>query len=217
MSSEFSDVQLRSSLDIPWTEPAYFSQDKCEPESYVAMDDPRFCDRRDNDLHDFRKFTRTRSFTYGEHGPASGRAPPPAFGSSSNGIGLGMGMGSNQMRMSAPQGLAAPRLAIQEEEDSPIPLGRLGKGRLSQLSRLANDSGAETDDDSCSGGDNSGMMDSPCARPISGGGLVPGIFGSTKSRVMGRPGLGLGANRGSFARTASYAGTTAAGAFAARQ
>jgi M-phase inducer tyrosine phosphatase len=51
------------------------------------MDDPRHFERRDTDLHDFRKFSRTRSFTYGETQPAPPRAvgacPPLAFAAAS--------------------------------------------------------------------------------------------------------------------------------------
>ncbi|KAL1411333.1 m-phase inducer phosphatase [Vanrija albida] len=51
---------------------------RCEPQSYVPMDDPRHFERRNSDLHDFRKFSRTRSFTYGELQPGSqpSRAQP---------------------------------------------------------------------------------------------------------------------------------------------
>lgn len=48
-------------------------QERCFPQSYTPMDDPKHFVRRNSDLHDFRKFSRTRSFTYGETQP-----PPPS-------------------------------------------------------------------------------------------------------------------------------------------
>lgn len=51
----------------------------CKPQAYVPMDDPRHIERRDSDLHDFRKFSRTRSFTYGEYAQAS-FGPVPVCG-----------------------------------------------------------------------------------------------------------------------------------------
>lgn len=61
---------------------------RCDPQAYVAMDDPRHFERRNSDLHDFRKFSRTRSFTYGEkQQPAQPRSqplcPPMAFAAAS--------------------------------------------------------------------------------------------------------------------------------------
>ena len=66
----------------------YQSQpERCEPQGYVPMDDPRHLERRNTDLHDFRKFSRTRSFTYGETQPAPTRpvsnCPPLAFAAAS--------------------------------------------------------------------------------------------------------------------------------------
>ena len=50
------------------------------------MDDPKHFERRDSDLHTFRNFGRTKSFTYGETsgGPA---CPPLAFAAASAAIG----------------------------------------------------------------------------------------------------------------------------------
>lgn len=60
---------------------------RCEPQAYVAMDDPRHFERRNSDLHDFRKFSRTRSFTYGELQLSQTRTaplcPPMAFAAAS--------------------------------------------------------------------------------------------------------------------------------------
>lgn len=51
------------------------------------MDDPRHFERRATDLHDFRKFARTKSFTYGETQPAPSRSiggcPTLAFAAAS--------------------------------------------------------------------------------------------------------------------------------------
>ncbi len=61
--------------------------ERCDPQGYVPMDDPRHFERRASDLHDFRKFSRTRSFTYGETQWAPPRAvgacPPLAFAAAS--------------------------------------------------------------------------------------------------------------------------------------
>lgn len=59
---------------------------RCDPQAYVAMDDPRHFERRNSDLHDFRKFSRTRSFTYGEmqiQPRAAPNCPPMAFAAAS--------------------------------------------------------------------------------------------------------------------------------------
>jgi M-phase inducer tyrosine phosphatase len=59
----------------------------CDPRGYVPMDDPKHVQSRNSDLHDFRKFSRTKSFTYGEtQGPPPARAPlcpPLAFAAGS--------------------------------------------------------------------------------------------------------------------------------------
>ena len=75
---------------------------RCEPQGYVPMDDPRHFQRRDNDLHDFRKFSRTRSFTYGETqtlmpafslsgNPRPPLCPPLAFAAASAAVGRRQG------------------------------------------------------------------------------------------------------------------------------
>ncbi|WVN85742.1 uncharacterized protein L203_100893 [Cryptococcus depauperatus CBS 7841] len=52
--------------------------ERCDPRGYTPMDDPKHFERRDSDLHVFRKFARTRSFTYGEQQnlPSSRPLPP---------------------------------------------------------------------------------------------------------------------------------------------
>jgi M-phase inducer tyrosine phosphatase len=57
------------------------------------MDDPRHFERRNSDLHDFRKFSRTRSFTYGENQAPSANSPCPplAFAAASAAVGRRQG------------------------------------------------------------------------------------------------------------------------------
>ncbi|KAI9632603.1 tyrosine phosphatase [Dioszegia hungarica] len=130
----------------------------CDPQGYIPMDDPRHFQRRDSDLHDFRKFARTRSFTYGETQPvAPSRSalpcPPLAFAAAS-----------------AAQGRRSGPTIDEDDEHDSSPSGPSG---------------------------DSGMEASPCPRVCSMG-TAP-IFGSAKTRTLGRMGMG---------RTASYAGTT---------
>lgn len=61
------------------------------------MDDPQHLQRRNSDMHDFRKFSRTKSFTYGETQQAApsysvnnsrlAPCPPLAFAAASAAIG----------------------------------------------------------------------------------------------------------------------------------
>ncbi|EIW66551.1 tyrosine phosphatase [Tremella mesenterica] len=65
---------------------------RCTPQGYTPMDDPAHSDRRNSDLHDFRKFSRTKSFTYGEtQVVSSSRTLPPcpalAFAAASAAVG----------------------------------------------------------------------------------------------------------------------------------
>jgi M-phase inducer tyrosine phosphatase len=126
------------------------------------MDDPLHFERRNSDLHDFRKFSRTRSFTYGETQTvsSSSRAAPPcpplAFAAAS-----------------AAQGRRDGPTIDEDDEHDSSPSGPSGSG------------------------EGSGMEASPCPRVCSMG-TAP-IFGSAKTRTLGRVGMG---------RTASYAGTT---------
>ncbi|WRT65684.1 uncharacterized protein IL334_002629 [Kwoniella shivajii] len=125
---------------------------------YTPMDDPKHFERRNSDLHDFRKFSRTKSFTYGEQPTQSSRTQPPC----------------------PPLAFAAASAATARRHGSTI---------------------TEEDhehESSPSGGNGSspGNENSPCPRAISMG--QPPIFGSAKTRVLGRVG---------FNRVASYAGT----------
>jgi M-phase inducer tyrosine phosphatase len=76
------------------------------------MDDPRHFERRNSDLHDFRKFSRTRSFTYGEtQPPVASRSMPPcpplAFAAASAAVGRRQG----------------PTIAEEDHEQGSSPLG----------------------------------------------------------------------------------------------
>ncbi|KAK8861570.1 hypothetical protein IAR55_002392 [Kwoniella newhampshirensis] len=135
--------------------------DQCDPKGYTPMDDPKHCVRRDSDLHDFRKFSRTRSFTYGEQAPPQSRALPPC----------------------PPLAFAAASAATARRHGSTI----AEEDHEHESSPSQADTSAEF---------GSGTEASPCARAVSMS--QPPIFGSAKSRALGRVG---------FARVASYAGT----------
>lgn len=57
------------------------------------MDDPNHFERRDSDLHNFRSFGRTKSYTFGESaGSSAGPAcPPMAFAAASAAVGRRVG------------------------------------------------------------------------------------------------------------------------------
>ncbi|WWC68646.1 uncharacterized protein I206_102577 [Kwoniella pini CBS 10737] len=137
----------------------YQSQpEKCEG-GYTPMDDPKHFERRNSDLHDFRKFSRTRSFTYGEQPTQPSRAAPPcpplAFAAASAATARRNGM----------------TITEEDHEHESSPSG--GNGSSSDNNE-----------------------NSPCPRAVSM--IQPPIFGSAKTRVLGRAG---------FHRVASYAGT----------
>lgn len=149
----------------------------CDPSAYVPMDDPRHFLRRNSDLHDFRKFSRTRSFTYGEqqqqlHQQPNEDVPPPcpplAFAAASAAVG---------------RRHAIPMTIDEHDASSSSPGGGLGSSPC--------------------GAAGNGHEESPCPRMLSvgggmGGGLQAPIFGSAKTRQFARAG---------FTRVASYAGT----------
>lgn len=145
--------------------------ERCDPKGYTPMDDPKHFERRDSDLHDFRKFSRTRSFTYGEQQQSSSRALPPC----------------PPLAFAAASAAAARRIGVQG-------VNTRGNNTIKE----------EDDQDNSSSphpGDSSAEMDtdaSPCPRAALSLGQPP-IFGSAKTRVLGRVG---------FSRVASYAGTT---------
>ncbi|WWD16520.1 hypothetical protein CI109_100947 [Kwoniella shandongensis] len=135
--------------------------DRCDPKGYTPMDDPKHFERRNSDLHDFRKFSRTRSFTYGEQPSQPSRALPPC----------------------PPLAFAAASAATARRQGSTI----AEEEHEHESSPSHGDTSAEM---------GSGTEASPCARAVSMG--QPPIFGSAKSRALGRVG---------FSRVASYAGT----------
>lgn len=155
--------------------------ERCEPQGYVPMDDPRHFTRRDSDLHEFRKNTtwgRTKSFAYGEN-----RNKSVAAGELQGGL------------LSAMMGRAAgpgPALVFAAAN---VAVGRRG-GAVIAEAEDENDSpsrndGGETDADE---------TDSPCPRALSGVARpLPSqpIFGTAKPRLLARAPM---------ARVQSYAG-----------
>jgi M-phase inducer tyrosine phosphatase len=62
-------------------------QKHCNPCGYTPMDDPKHFARRDTELHTFRNFGRTKSFTYGETAGGGPACPPLAFAAASAAVG----------------------------------------------------------------------------------------------------------------------------------
>lgn len=157
------------------------------------MDDPKHCERRDNQLHDFRKFTRTRSFTYGEHQPPV-RPPQPcqplAFGLN------GAGAAAQNRRVAS----------VKEEEDV-----SMGSPRPQQQQQQQPRFKKLVDWDSPGGSDDG----SPCAKFLNpatrpeksteAAAAAP-LFGSIKKRALGGRALGTAQGKRHFDRTMSYAG-----------
>lgn len=174
--------------------------DICDPPAYVRMDDRRFQARRNSDLDQFRKFSRTQSFTYGQKQTV---APAPRMSVPCAPLAFGAGGASS----------AASRNSIAEEDSDvsmaspcapPPSLGVVAKNRFAAM-QLDSPGGDSSDG-------------SPCAvRPSTltgkagvgggGGNLLP-MFGSSvaKARLLERP--GSLAARGAFARTATFAGSS---------
>jgi M-phase inducer tyrosine phosphatase len=142
------------------------------------MDDPKHCERRDNNLHDFRKFTRTRSFTYGEPQPPVRPAQPcqPLAFVPSNAL------------------LNRRVTSVMEEDDVHM------TSPVNQITRKQ-----PVDWDSPGG---SSIDGSPCARYLNHPRPDEPIFGSIKQRVTGGRALGTTQGKRAFNRTASYAGPT---------
>ncbi|KAJ9100069.1 hypothetical protein QFC19_005749 [Naganishia cerealis] len=160
--------------------------EKCEPRAYVPMDDPKHERKRDSDLHDFRKFTRTRSFTYGENQPQAVRPVQPcprlAFDAAS--------IAANRRAVAEKKGNTTDS---QEEEQSMIsPSASLARARLL------------TDVQESPGGDS--FDGSPCAKLLNSSNSGGHLFGSTKTRLLGRA-----VGRSTFMRTSSYAGAPSRG------
>jgi M-phase inducer tyrosine phosphatase len=159
-------------------------QDKCEPRAYIPMDDPKHEQKRDSDLHDFRKFTRTRSFTYGENQSQTVRPLQPC----------------PRLAFDAASIAATRRASVEKKEPEPD----MDQAMASPLSSLAQ-SRLLTDVLESPGGDS--MDGSPCARLLtSSSSSGAALFGSTKTRLLGRA-----VGRSTFMRTSSYAGAPSRG------
>ncbi|KAJ9125574.1 hypothetical protein QFC22_000536 [Naganishia vaughanmartiniae] len=160
--------------------------DKCEPCAYVPMDDPKHETKRDSDLHDFRKFTRTRSFTYGENQPQAVRPVQPcprlAFDAAS--------IAANRRAMAEKKENASD--SRKQDHEMASPSASLARARLL------------TDVQESPGGDS--LDGSPCARLLTSTSSGSQLFGSTKTRLLGRA-----VNRSTFMRTSSYAGAPSRG------
>lgn len=143
------------------------------------MDDPQHEQRRDSDLHDFRRFTRTRSFTYGENQNQAARPSQPCprltFDVSS----------SNNAR---PATAGKSDAETQRDEPMASPPSNPAHARL--LTDVMESPGADSSEGS------------PCARLLNSSSSSGGtLFGSTKTRLLGRA-----VGRSTFMRTSSYAG-----------
>jgi len=53
--------------------------DRCEPRGYVIMDDSKHIDACEQNMDQFRKFSRARSYTYGDRPSASVRLGAPSM------------------------------------------------------------------------------------------------------------------------------------------
>lgn len=168
------------------------------------MDDPKHFERRNSDLHSFRNFGRTKSFTYGE--TAGPSCPPLAFAAASAAIGRRGGAGT-----------------IAEDEHEHEDEHEQGNGHGATDSSPSGPNGdsseAEVDMSPCprvsgpldpqnmNAGASSflGVPHPKLQAPQMGLGKGPApIFGSAKTRTLGRLG---------FQRVASYAGTGSSGVF----
>lgn len=133
---------------------------RCEPCSYTPMDDPKHFERRDSDLHNFRTFGRTKSYTFGESSNGNGGAgpacPPMAFAAASAAVGR---RGNH----------AAGTITEEEDHETTSPATAAAEA----------DTSAEFDDS-----DNN----SPCpgTRAVSMGHKQGPLFGSAKPRALGR-------------------------------
>jgi M-phase inducer tyrosine phosphatase len=154
-------------------------QEKCEPRAYIPMDDPKHEQKRDSDLHDFRKFTRTRSFTYGENQNQTVRPSQPC----------------PRLAFDVSSTTAARRVSVGKADAEPdrdgtmaSPLSNPAHARL--LADVLESPGADSTEGS------------PCARLLNSSSSNGGpLFGSTKTRLLGRA-----VGRSTFMRTSSYAG-----------
>ena len=72
---------------VPRSTSQLIIQSRCNPCGYIPMDDPKHFARRDTELHTFRNFGRTKSFTYGETAGGGPACPPLAFAAASAAVG----------------------------------------------------------------------------------------------------------------------------------
>ena len=142
------------------------------------MDDPQHEQRRDSDLHDFRRFTRTRSFTYGENQNQAVRPSQPCPR-------LTFDMASSNAARRASAGKSDAETHRDEPMASPLP--NPAHARL--LADVIESPGADSSEGS------------PCARLLTSSSSRGALFGSTKTRLLGRA-----VGRSTFMRTSSYAG-----------
>lgn len=186
--------------------------DICEPQAYIRMDDRRFQARRNSDLDQFRKFSRTQSFTYGQK-QTHQALPAPRISVPCAPLAFGVATSSSSRNSIAEEDSDVSMMA--SPCGAPIPSSQqpLGGGAVITKNRLA----AMQLDSPGGGGDSSDG--SPCAaaakasRPslskssTSGGGDLLPMFGSSvaKSRMLERPPGSLAA-RGAFGRTATFSG-----------
>lgn len=182
------------------------------------MDDPKHFERRNSDLHNFRNFGRTKSFTYGETaGPA---CPPLAFAAASAAIGR-RGGGGGTITIAEEEHDLEVSLSCSTSIKGTFQGGGVGGGMQvdsspSNGSGEGNSSEAEVDMSPCPriiiGGGSTGLKLPSAFGPgstaqshlslgatgKSSGSVNAPIFGSAKTRTLGRLG---------FQRVASYAGT----------
>jgi M-phase inducer tyrosine phosphatase len=136
-----------------------YCQTRCEPQGYIPMDDPKHFERRNSDLHDFRKFARTRSFTYGETQPS-----------------MSLGGGRPPLGMCPPLAFAAASAAI----------GRRHGPTITEEDH-DHDLDSSPAPGNCLTGSPGGNNDSPCPRVVSMGNAP--VFGSAKPRQLTRVGF----------------------------
>lgn len=180
VSSEVAACRDRT--DLQWRR--FVFQDKCEPRAYIPMDDPKHEQKRDSDLHDFRKFTRTRSFTYGENQPQQVRPLQPC----------------PRLAFDAASTAAARRASVEQKDTAPDQDETMASPLFNPVhARLLTDVLESPGGDSIDG--------SPCARLLtSSSSSGAALFGSTKTRLLGRA-----VGRSTFMRTSSYAGAPSRG------
>ncbi|WVQ79118.1 hypothetical protein IAT38_001213 [Cryptococcus sp. DSM 104549] len=149
--------------------------ERCDPKGYTPMDDPKHFERRNSDLHDFRKFSRTRSFTYGEQAtlPSSRvlpPCPPLAFAAAS---------AAAARRGGATAAGGSGTIAEEDHEHDSANGSAL-------MTTSASGSGSSPHPGDSSAEMDSGAEASPCPRQVVSMSMAPPIFGSARPRTLGR-------------------------------